>query len=430
MKSSITNHQLIKWIIPGFLLLCAFTFLGTVFGQVGSFFGLVPSPKELLITAETDDLVAEAIFRDFWESHGFLIASMEISFNERSERRDDLNLSWEERSDEWFLVPRRPEITLTGTVELMTDLLETLGYTSEVFIDNYSVFVKVFKKIEELDEHVMIHQSKFVHVNPTSAFLPEMVAEGGEGEQIIVDTFSQPLLAIVIDDWGYASIAAQPLLQFPFPLTMAIIPHLSHSFEYARQGAVFGHEIILHQPMEAVNSGIDLGEGALYTFMDETEVREQLMRNVQHLPMISGVNNHMGSKATSDRRLMKDVLTVLKELELFFLDSYTIATSVVAEVAEEVGLPYAVNRLFIDNENEDEYIKEQIRRGIALAQKNGSAIMIGHVRPATARALWDSLPEIIESGVKIVPVSELLKYPQQRELDYQEAYRQTKEVEL
>ena len=75
------------------------------------------------------------------------------------------------------------------------------------------------------------------------------------------------------------------------------------------------------------------------------------------------------------------------------------------------GVPYAVNDLFIDNINDEEYIIQQIRQGIALAKRRAAAVIIGHVRTRTAAALWRMLPEIIESGVMLVPVSALLKTP-------------------
>lgn len=134
------------------------------------------------------------------------------------------------------------------------------------------------------------------------------------------------------------------------------------------------------------------------------------MANLRHLPVVVGINNHMGSKATSDTRVMQNVFEVLRDTDLFFLDSYTIHTSVAGQVAEELAVPYAVNDLFIDNINEEGQIMAQIRQGLELAQRRGSAIIIGHVRINTAQALWRMLPEIIASGVQLVPVSALLQH--------------------
>ena len=108
---------------------------------------------------------------------------------------------------------------------------------------------------------------------------------------------------------------------------------------------------------------------------------------------------------------MEHVFSILQDTGLFFLDSYTINTSIAGQVAQNSGVPYAVNDLFIDNLNEEDYIMEQIRQGLSLAQRRGSAIIIGHVRARTASALWRMLPEIIASGVRLVPVTALLQAP-------------------
>ena len=119
----------------------------------------------------------------------------------------------------------------------------------------------------------------------------------------------------------------------------------------------------------------------------------------------------MGSKATADRATMKSVLETLKEGDLYFLDSLTSSLTVTSEVANEVGIPHAINNLFIDNVNEEEAIKIQLRQGMELAKRRGQAIVIGHVRPQTVRALWGMISEIVETGISIVPVSQLLIFP-------------------
>ena len=55
-----------------------------------------------------------------------------------------------------------------------------------------------------------------------------------------------PKLAIVIDDWGYSSRYTESFLQYPFPLTVAIIPYLAESYRLAQAASAGGHEVILH----------------------------------------------------------------------------------------------------------------------------------------------------------------------------------------
>ena len=253
------------------------------------------------------------------------------------------------------------------------------------------------------NQYITAKTWRFYQVNP-------LVMRNAEGTEPADELASQaPRLAVVIDDWGYDSLAARQLLDYPFPLTIAVLPYMPASAKIANAAAEKGHEVILHQPMEPLDTAISPGPGAIYLTMNEDEIRTQLMANLQHLPVVAGLNNHMGSRATSDTRVMQNVFEVLRDTELFFLDSYTIHTSVAGQVAEEYAVPYAVNDLFIDNINEEEQIMSQIRQGIELARRKGSAIIIGHVRINTAQALWRMLPEIITSGVQLVPVSALLQ---------------------
>lgn len=224
----------------------------------------------------------------------------------------------------------------------------------------------------------------------------------------------RPMLAIVIDDWGYSSLYADAFLQYPFSLTVAIIPHLPQSVRLAELAAENGHEVILHQPMEALNSHLDLGRGGIRTSMDAAEIKQRLQENIAHLPMIVGVNNHMGSKVTADTETMEIILAEIKDHGLYFLDSYTTPLSVAGKVAAEVGLPYAVNNLFIDNINEVEAVKKQLRQIMERAVLHGSAIAIGHVRSATAVALWEMIPEFVAADINLVPVSQLLIRPESK----------------
>ena len=208
----------------------------------------------------------------------------------------------------------------------------------------------------------------------------------------------RPKLALVIDDWGYSSSYTESFLQYPFPLTVAIIPHLAESSRLAQLAFASGHEVILHQPMEALNAYVELGEGGILASMGADEIRELLEANIDHLPMIAGVNNHMGSKVTTDPEVMAIILEMLKSKGLYFLDSYTTPLSTAGTVASKVGIPYAVNSLFIDNVNEVEAVKTQLRRIIQQAGRTGSAVAIGHVRSAIA-AVWEMIPRLWLPGL-------------------------------
>jgi len=121
------------------------------------------------------------------------------------------------------------------------------------------------------------------------------------------------------------------------------------------------------------------------------------------------VNNHMGSRGTADRRVMRAVIEVVREAGLFFIDSRTTAETMAESVAADLGVPTARRVVFLDNENEEEPIRQQLRRLITVARERGVAIAIGHVRRRTAGVLVSMLDEFERAGVVIVPPSTLVK---------------------
>lgn len=221
----------------------------------------------------------------------------------------------------------------------------------------------------------------------------------------------RPRIAIVIDDWGYDWAAAQWFFEFPERLTVAVLPFLPLSVAQAEQALEAGHEVIVHMPMEPQNSAMDIGPGGVYVSMDEDAIAEAVAAALAAVPGAVGLNNHMGSRATTEPAVMRTVLQVLQEHDKFFVDSFTTAATVGPALARDMAVPYAVNQVFLDHEDDEEYIRGQIQRLANLARDRGAAIGIGHVRPRTYRALLDMLPELQAEGFEFVTVSELLHVP-------------------
>jgi polysaccharide deacetylase 2 family uncharacterized protein YibQ len=217
-------------------------------------------------------------------------------------------------------------------------------------------------------------------------------------------------VAIVIDDLGADRRAAEALLAIPQPLTFAVLPRLVHTREVADAAAAAGRDVLLHLPMEPLDfPAKNPGPGALLGSMTPEEMAEALEENIASVPNALGVNNHMGSRLTQDEKVMRLVLTTLKERRLFFLDSYTTPRSVVSQVARELGMPTASRHVFLDHEPGDPaYVAAQIERLAAVALKHGGAIGIGHPHPSTISALEEHLPKLQEKGITVVPLSTLI----------------------
>lgn len=214
-----------------------------------------------------------------------------------------------------------------------------------------------------------------------------------------------PKVAIIIDDAGHNLRAMENLLSLPVRFNIAVLPRLKYSKEIAETLNESGYEIMLHQPMEP-KGAVNPGPGAIFTTMTEDEIVAVLEENFKTIPHLVGLNNHMGSKATSNQEIMETVLKTTKANQLFFVDSLT-TRSKVKEAAEVVGMKVPERDIFLDNELELEAIKQQMRKLKKIALKEGQAIGIGHFYPVTIQAIADVLPEFEEDGVQIVPVSKI-----------------------
>ncbi len=215
-------------------------------------------------------------------------------------------------------------------------------------------------------------------------------------------------IAIVIDDWGYNLKNLDTLLEIEAPITLSVLPNLPYSRVVAKKAHVDGKEVILHLPLEP-HEAMSLEKDTITTEMTDEEALENLERAILSIPHLKGVSNHMGSKATEDKRLMCTMLKKIKKDDLYFLDSRVTTGSICPEIAEDVGVRFAARSVFIDNELNTEYIKGQIMETARQAFQTGWAIGIGHDRAVTIAALAEMVPKLKEMGIEIVPVSEIAK---------------------
>ena len=216
-------------------------------------------------------------------------------------------------------------------------------------------------------------------------------------------------IAIVIDDFGFRQDMIVEFAAIRRPFTFAVLPFKQYSKEAAAKGLASGHQVMLHLPMEPL-SGIDPSElsSTVKMDMDVAQVRELVDRATASLPGIIGVNNHQGSRATADRRAMENVMKVLREKQLFFVDSRTHARSVAADIARQQKIKTTENDLFLDGIADVAYVKKQLRTAGEMALRQGSITVIGHARPTTAVALREVMPELEAKGIRFVFVSQLV----------------------
>lgn len=143
--------------------------------------------------------------------------------------------------------------------------------------------------------------------------------------------------------------------------------------------------------------------------MTEDQISERLNLALADLNFrVSGVNNHKGSLFTSDRKSMKVLLEQIKQKKLFFVDSYTIASSMAYDLAKKMGIKTAKRDVFLDGSKKEEDIKTKLQEAVALAKERGSAVAIGHSRPETINVLTEEIPKL-KDEIRFVKISEFLE---------------------
>ncbi|MBI1823959.1 MAG: divergent polysaccharide deacetylase family protein [Nitrospirae bacterium] len=217
-------------------------------------------------------------------------------------------------------------------------------------------------------------------------------------------------IAILIDDLGPDLREFHRLRNIHPNLSFAILPFQTYSNKIAREIQSNGHhDLLLHLPMEAESSVENPGKGAIYQSMNPDEIIRQVRLDLQAIPDAQGVNNHMGSKITSDESKMRIILNEIKTRNLYFVDSRTTSSSIAYSLAEKMGIRAAERQVFLDDIDREKEIGQALEHLVHLAHQNGSAIAIGHPRQNTIRALKRFLTRVDVENVELVPLSTLLR---------------------
>lgn len=220
-----------------------------------------------------------------------------------------------------------------------------------------------------------------------------------------------PKIAIILDDAG--NNLNPDLFTLDKNITLSILPHLSGSEKFAHLAHEKGYELMLHLPMEPYgypSPGKNPGKEAIFTNISPQEVAKRVEYAIKSLPYIKGANNHMGSKATENKKVMDMVLKEIKKHNLYFIDSLTSNHSVVSEVAQKKNVSFAARDVFIDYSPEIESINKQLKKLIKIAKIKGKAIGIGHVHSKnTLLALKNINSLLSKENIQLVPASMLVE---------------------
>lgn len=214
-------------------------------------------------------------------------------------------------------------------------------------------------------------------------------------------------LAIIIDDIGYNKTLSERAARLPGAFTLAILPFTPNATSSAELAHRQGKELMLHAPMSNL-ANLPLGAGGLYSNMGQEAFMAVLRKNLDSLPLIKGVNNHMGSRLTQEALPMSWVMTELHRRGLYFIDSRTSAQTLALETAQAHRVASAKRDVFLDDVVNIQAVGEQLEKALAIAREKGSAIAIGHPYPATLTVLEKIQPLLLQRNISLVSVSQLL----------------------
>ena len=228
--------------------------------------------------------------------------------------------------------------------------------------------------------------------------------------KININYFTPIKLAILIDDVGMNTKVAENFMETGMELTYAVLPFLPKSKAANELLRKNGYTTILHMPMAGSNDRLNSRTpGLIETSMGKEKIYNMFDSALENVGDVDGFNNHMGSRFTSNRGKMEELLSYATEKDLFYVDSKTSINNVGYDIAKDYGIKTYYCSHFLDNNKDIEKIKEEIKFSVNLAKKRGKMLVIGHYHKNMAQALMEMKDYIDEEEIKLVSVKEVLE---------------------
>jgi len=223
-------------------------------------------------------------------------------------------------------------------------------------------------------------------------------------------TEGRAMVAVVLDDLGLDRKRTERAIGLPGPLTLSL---MTYADELPRQTAMAheaGHELLVHVPMQPLDTHVDSGPNTLEADLGRDEVLRRLRWGLDRFSGYVGVNNHMGSRFTGDAAAMAPVMEELRARGLLFLDSRTTGTTIGEALARKLGVPAVTRNVFLDDELAPNAIAARLADLEQAARRKGAAVAIGHAHDATLAALAAWLPTLATKQLMLVPISTVVHH--------------------
>ena len=216
-------------------------------------------------------------------------------------------------------------------------------------------------------------------------------------------------IVLILDDVGFDNQPIEEATSIPASLNFAVIPRTPQASQSAALAHQTGHEVLCHLPMEPIGyPRVSPGAGAILTSMSDADIRTLTAEDVRSIPFAQGVNNHMGSKATTDSRVMNEMLRSLPP-NIYFIDSRTTKGTLGSSIARSLKIRTASRDVFLDDSRREADIRRQLAELAAISSRRGVAVGIGHMYPSTVRVLQEEVPRLQKQGYRFVRASEIVQ---------------------
>ncbi|EAK8008354.1 TPA: divergent polysaccharide deacetylase family protein [Campylobacter jejuni] len=297
-------------------------------------------------------------------------------------------------------------------ISLNKDHYEIGIFQENEFDNNKSVSI-LEQKIQEIDDlNTSLNEQNLSNVEQNLSLEQNFILKDANltqdqnltfNEDIHLNKISKkPKLAIIIDDMANAS-QVRGLKALNLKLNPSFFPPDKNHSETPKLALKFDFYMV-HLPLAAIN----YNKPELDT-LNPNDSKERIFKKIKQIKKdfkdLRYINNHTGSLFTSNEEAMRKLYEVLKNQNIFFVDSKTIGNSKANKIAKELSMPYIQRDVFLDNEDDVNYVKKQLESAVKLAQKKGFVIAIGHPRKNTFKALEQS--KDLLKGVDLVYLSEI-----------------------
>ena len=216
-------------------------------------------------------------------------------------------------------------------------------------------------------------------------------------------------IVIIIDDVGFDHQPLATAMRIDPNVNFSILPNATHAHDFAETLHRNGFEVLCHLPMEPLGyPEKSPGPNAVLTSMSNSEIAHITRDDIAAVPYAAGVNNHMGSRATMDPRVMTSVLSAMPK-GMYFIDSMTVGGSVAGKLAHQMKIPTASRHVFLDDVQRESAVRQQLDQLAQSAEERGVAIGIGHMYDVTVRVLRDEVPNLRSRGFRLLRASEAVE---------------------